>query len=87
MVHENNDAKTPMSPLEFALLGGGEIVYIREISGARAAKLFDIESEIPADQTLFALHAADGTCMALADTRDAILADAVERDLQPVSVH
>jgi hypothetical protein len=76
-----------LSPLEFALLGGGEVGYIREISGERAAKLFGIESQIPADQVLFALHAADGTCMAVADSLDAIVADAFERDLRPVSVH
>jgi hypothetical protein len=85
MVTDGNKPK--LTPLEFALLGGGEVGYIREISGERAATLFGIESEIPADQTLFSLHAADGTCMAVADSREAIEANAFERQLHPVSVH
>jgi len=76
-----------MSDLEFALLGGGEVGYIREISGKRAAELFGIKSEISADQVYYTLHGADGTCMALADSREAVIADAFERHIEAVSVH
>ena len=36
---------------------------------------------------LFALHAADGTPIMIADTREAAVANAWSQQLEPVSVH
>ncbi len=87
MVDGKNDDRPDMSPLEFALLGGGEVGYVREISGEKAAELFGVESEISAGETLYSLHGADGTCMAVADSREAIMADAFEREIYTMAVH
>ncbi len=76
-----------MSDAEFAMLGGGEVGYIREMPGEKAAEMFGIRSEIVAGRTVYTLHAADGTCMAIGDSRAAVFADALEKDLHPVSVH
>ncbi len=85
----SNDDEAPneMTPLEFAHLGEGEVAYIRELSGARAAKLFGINSEIPANQQVYSLHAADGTPMAVSDSLDAIVESAWEHELDTVSLH
>lgn len=87
MSERNNHEDTPMSADEFALLGEGHVAYIKEISGAEAAAKFGISSEIEADQTLYVLHSADGTCMAISDTLYGLQESAEENDLQTVRVH
>jgi hypothetical protein len=76
-----------MSSDEFALWGDGHVAYIKSISGAQAAELFGIASEIEADQTLYVLHGADGSYMAISDSLEGLEANATERNLQTVSVH
>jgi hypothetical protein len=43
--------------------------------------------QIPPGQTLFALHAADGTPIMLTDSREAAVANAWSQELETVSVH
>ena len=43
--------------------------------------------QMPPGQTLFALHAADGTPIMLTDSREAAIANAVSQQLETVSVH
>lgn len=81
------DAKSEMTPDEFAGLGDGHVAYITTISGAEAAEQFGITSEIEADQTLYILHAADGTCMTISDTLEGVEADAWEQNLTTLRVH
>lgn len=76
-----------MTTAELASLGGGEIGYVREIDSERAAELLGSNSDIPSDTTLFALYSADGTPMAIADSREGALANAFEHDLEAISVH
>ncbi|QPC45230.1 DUF1150 domain-containing protein [Kaustia mangrovi] len=76
-----------MSTTELASLGGGEIGYVREIEIDKAAELLGSSVDVPADTTLFALYSADGTPMAIADSREGALANAFEHDLEAISVH
>jgi hypothetical protein len=76
-----------MSPEDFALLGGGHVGYVREITAAKASELMSGLPDLPPKTRLFALYAADGTCMSITDSHDAALANAFEHDLQPVPVH
>jgi len=76
-----------MNANEFAMFGGDQVGYIREIDRTQAELLMPHLGHLPTDMPLFALHAADGSCMAIADTRDAVVANALEFDLFPVSVH
>ncbi len=78
---------TVMSMVEFAHLGGGEVAYIRELTGEEAGRLFPNIEGIPAGINLYAVHAADGTPLALTDSRQAAIGHAMEDDLEPVSVH
>ena len=87
MPERNDSENTPMSPDEFALLGEGDVAYIKQISGAEAAAKFGISSEIEADEKLYVLHGADGTCMAISDSLYGLQASAEENDLQTVSLH
>ena len=62
-----------LSAEAFAYLGATALAYIKEV---------EIEGE-PA----FAVHAADGTAIAIFDNRDHAFAAAKQNDLQAVSVH
>ncbi|NNG05794.1 MAG: DUF1150 family protein [Inquilinus sp.] len=62
-----------MSPTDFAALGTREMAYIRVL---------------PAEgRATFAVHAADGAPLTVADSRDLAIAICIQNDLEPVSVH
>lgn len=85
--HKEKDQIEPLSTLEFAHLGGGEVAYVKELSFSEAQEMFPSLDDLPQDMILFSLHAADGTPIALADSRSAALANALENDLETVSLH
>jgi hypothetical protein len=76
-----------MSAAEFALLGGGEVGYVREIDTKRAVELVGPLPYLPDNARLYALYGADGTPMAVTGSLEAALANAFENDLKPVSVN
>ena len=83
----DTNEKFEMSMDEFALWGDGHVAYIKSISGAQAAELFGIASEIEADQILYVLHGADGSYMAISDSLEGLEANALERNLETVRLH
>lgn len=76
-----------ITPEALAILGGGEIAYVRSIRSEDVKALFPQAPQIAPGMTLFTLHAADGTPIMLTDSREAALANAMEHALVPVSVH
>ncbi len=84
-----------ISPETFAALGGPDLVYVREVSaaevleGARPEALAEAlaEHHLSPDQTLYALHRADGARLAVLADRDSAFAAARANELAPVSVH
>jgi hypothetical protein len=76
-----------MTPIELAKLGGGEVAYIKQLTSEQATEMFPAIKGLPKGIDLFALHAADGTPLALTDTRDAAIGHALEDDLKVASVH
>ena len=62
-----------ISAQEFALLGMQDMAYIRRV--------------VVNDEAGFALHAADGTEVAVLPSRDLAFATVRQHDLEPVSVH
>jgi len=83
---------TPQFSTEaFAALGAPDLVYVRPI------KARDILGETPDDmvqgfsldpnQTLYAVHRADGERLAVLTDRNSAVAAALAHDLAPVSVH
>ena len=77
----------PMSRRELAQLGDGEVAYIKQLDPEVAEKLFPALQSTPKGIDLFAVLGADGTPLALTDSRNAAIANAIENDLVPVSVH
>lgn len=76
-----------MSDIELARLGGGQVAYIRTMSSDEALEMFPAIEDLPLGINLFALHAADGTPIALTDTRQAALSHAMDGELEIASVH
>ena len=84
---EDRQTRPPMSRSEFAQLGDGEVAYIKQLDSDAAERLFPALSEAPKGIDLYALLGADGTPLALTDSRNAAIANAIENNLVPVSVH
>ena len=76
-----------MSMSDFAKLGGGKVAYIKVMSADAAKEMFPAIEGIPAGIDLFALHAADGTPLALTDSRQAAVGHALGDELEVASVH
>jgi len=76
-----------MSQLELARLGGGEIAYIKVLSSEEAQRLYPAVEGLPVGINLYALHAADGTPIALTDSRQAAIGHARGDKLEVASVH
>lgn len=76
-----------MSMSELAQLGGGKIAYIKVLSAEQAKRMFPAVEGIPSGIDLYALHAADGTPLALTDSRQAALGHAMGDELEIASVH
>jgi hypothetical protein len=79
--------KLDVSSQELAILGDGTFGYIREIGATDAVKLLGPKINVPDGARLFCLYAADGTPMSISGTREAALANAMEHELLPMSVH
>jgi hypothetical protein len=79
--------RVPMSMKELALLGDGEVAYIKQLDPAAAEQLFPSLEKAPKGIDLYAVLGADGTPLALTDSRTSAIANAIENDLVPVSVH
>lgn len=87
---EEKEAHQPtalMSMKELALLGDGEVAYIKQLDADAAEQLFPSLKSAPKGIDLYAVLGADGTPIALTDSRHAAIANALENDLVPVSVH
>ncbi|KAB2868546.1 MAG: DUF1150 domain-containing protein [Bauldia sp.] len=76
-----------MPPANFAVLGGGKIAYIRTLESDEAKNLFPGLPPVEPGIKLWALLAADGTPIMLADSREAVVMNAHENDLETVSIH
>ena len=83
---------TPMLSLEaFAALGAPQLVYVRPIKAAEilaSVPLSQIQGiELDPEQTLYAVHRADGERLAVMTDKESAVAAALAHELAPVSVH
>ena len=77
----------PFSEEQFTHLGGGSLAYVRELRSEEVSRLFPQAPPIQPGLQLYALLGADGVPIVLTDTRNAALANALQNELQTVSVH
>jgi hypothetical protein len=83
---------TPMLTKEaFAALGAPDLVYVREVKAKEVLAGTPVEAvkgfSIDPDQTLYAVHSADGSRLAVLIDKESAMAAAMAHELVPVSVH
>ncbi|HVY19263.1 MAG TPA: DUF1150 domain-containing protein [Bauldia sp.] len=83
----NETEKFHMSDESFAGLGGGKIAYVRPLNAEQARGLFPQMPTLAPDLELWALLGADGSPIMLADSREAVVMNASENELEAVSLH
>lgn len=87
MTESKQEVPTKLTPEAFAVLGGGEIAYVKPVLSEDVKGLFPQAPQLAPGIKLFALHAADGTPIMLTDSRESAIASAREHELDTVSVH
>lgn len=78
---------TIITEIELARLGDGQVAYIKAMTSAEARRMFPSVKGLPRGIDLYALHAADGTPIALTDSRQAAVGHAIDGELEIASVH
>jgi hypothetical protein len=78
---------TIITEIELARLGDGQVAYIKAMTSAEARRMFPSIKGLPRGIDLYALHAADGTPIALTDSRQAAVGHAIDGELEIASVH
>ena len=78
---------TTLSDAEFAHLGEGEVAYFRQVKSDDLTDRFPGMPTIEPGLDLWALFAANGRPILLADEKDRVVAGAVMNELTPVSIH
>jgi len=76
-----------ITELELARLGDGQVAYIKSMTSAEARRMFPSVKGLPRGIDLFALHAADGTPIALTDSHQAAVGHAMDGELELASIH
>jgi hypothetical protein len=84
---KSTERRHVMTEHEFATLGGGAVAYIKTLTSDEASRMFPAVEGLPKGINLFSLHAADGTPLALTDTKQAAIGHAIDDDLEIASVH
>lgn len=87
MTENQHDAAVKLTPEAFAVLGGGELAYVKSVRSEDVKEMFPQAPALAPGLQLFALHAADGTPIMLTDSRELAIASAREQELHTVSVH
>jgi hypothetical protein len=76
---------------DFAALGAPNLVYVRPVKAKEILGAASVEAEggfeLDPDQTLYAVHRADGARLAVMVDRESAIAAALAHELAPVSVH
>ena len=76
-----------VTPQDLALLGEGDLGYIREIAVQEAERLLGKKAGVAPRSRLFCLYNADGTPVSISGSREAALGSAFEHEIMATSVH
>jgi len=84
---DDNRKTVELSPQDLAMLGEGDLGYIREIELQEAQRLLGGQASVAPNSKLFCLYNADGTPVSISGSREAALGSAFEHELMAMSVH
>jgi len=74
-------------PQNLANLGEGEVVYVKPMLSDQFTTLYPDAPSMQPGLALFAVLSASGTPIILTDSHDTAIAEALAKDLRPVSLH
>lgn len=83
-------AKAPepaRTPEALAAMGDGELAYMRAFRASEVRHLFPQTEKVHPSVQLYALFAADGSPLMLADSRELVISGAWQNDLDMATVH
>ncbi|HUI19625.1 MAG TPA: DUF1150 domain-containing protein [Methylocella sp.] len=83
----HSESRSVMTNEQLAGLGGGRVAYVKPIRSEELSRLFPTAPSIEPGLQLFALLGADGTPLVVTDSRDAAIANALQQELEMVSLH
>jgi hypothetical protein len=72
---------------QFAHLGGGTLAYVKTMLSDDVKRIFPKAPDIASGIRIFALLGADGTPLILSDSREMAVANAMQSNLEMVSLH
>jgi hypothetical protein len=82
-----SELRFSMPPEVFAGLGNGQIAFVKAVKSEELKGLFPNAPQVPPGQRFWALLDAGGAPLMISDSRDAIVMNAHENDLEAVSLH
>lgn len=83
-----NGPDTPrLAPEALAAWNARRLVYVRPVTAAELSTMVNGLEDVPGDTMLYAVHASDGTPVAVLDNREAAFTAARQHEMEPVSVH
>ena len=85
-VTEATEVEKLFTDEQFAHLGGGTLAYIKPMMSDDVRRVFPNAPVMASGLQLFALLAADGSPLILSDSRDMAMANALESNLQVMSL-
>jgi hypothetical protein len=85
--NESTKKTVELTPQDLALLGEGDLGYIREIEVQEAQRLLGDQANVVPNSRLYCLYNADGTPVSISGSREAALGSAFEHELMAMSVH
>lgn len=87
MTGQGIEVRRGISTDELEQLGGGEVAYIKTLTSEEANEIYPLDDTLPDGINIYALHAADGTPIALTDSMQAALGQAIDDELVVAAVH
>ncbi len=87
MFGDRDCGEAALTDQQLASLGGGRLAYVRTMRSEEVNRLFPEAPAMQPGLKLFALLAADGSPIAVTRSRDAAVANAMEQQLEMVSLH
>lgn len=87
MEQDKIEVRRGISTDELEQLGGGEVAYIKTLTSEEANEIYPLDDTLPEGISIYALHAADGTPIALTDSMQAALGQAMDDELEVASIH
>lgn len=79
--------ETLLTDEQFAYLGNGVIAYVKSMQSDDVKRIFPQAPQLAPGIRVFALLGADGTPLILSDSRDMAVANAMQSNLQMLSLH